>query len=166
MVMAGPGIAAGQRCATPVSLVDVYPTVVECVCETLNAHECALPGDNLITLAREQPADRIVFSELHDDGSMTGEFMVRQGNWKLVHYVGYPPQLFDLAADPFEEHDLSGRPETAGVRSRLYDALYEIVDPEAVDRLAFADQQARIERLGGVEAILSRPDFNFTPLPP
>ena len=165
MVMAGPGIAAGQRCATPVSLVDVYPTVVECVCETLNAHECALPGDNLITLAREQPADRIVFSELHDDGSMTGEFMVRQGNWKLVHYAGYPPQLFDLAADPFEEHDLSGRPETARVRSRLYDALYAIVDPEAVDRLAFADQQARIERLGGVEAILSRPDFNFTPLP-
>ena len=164
LVMAGPGVAAGQRCVTPVSLVDIYPTVVESACGALDARERALPGANLITLAREQPADRVVFSELHDDGSTTGEFMVRRGNWKLVHYVGYPPQLFDLAADPFEEVDLAGRPETADVQSRLYDELHGIVDPDAVNRLAFADQQARIESLGGVEAILSRPDFNFTPL--
>ena len=39
------------------------------------------------------------------------------------------------------------------------------MDPEAANRRAFADQEARIERLGGVEAILARPDFNFTPLP-
>ena len=164
LVMAGPGVAAGQRCVTPVSLVDIYPTVVESACGALDARERALPGANLITLAREQPADRVVFSELHDDGSTTGEFMVRRGNWKLVHYVGYPPQLFDLAADPFEEVDFAGRPETADVQSRLYDELHGIVDPDAVNRLAFADQQARIESLGGVEAILSRPDFNFTPL--
>ena len=164
LVMAGPGVDAGRRCASPVSLVDVYPTVVESVCGELDARERALPGDNLIRLAREQPASRVVFSELHDDGSMTGEFMVRQGDWKLVHYVGYPPQLFNLATDPYEQHDLAGCAGSADVQSRLYDALYRIVDPEAVDRTAFADQQARIERLGGVEAILSRPDFNFTPL--
>ena len=165
LVMAGPSVDAGRRCATPVSLVDVYPTVVESVCGALDARERALPGESLITLAREQPAERVVFSELHDDGSMTGEFMVRLGDWKLVHYVGYPPQLFDLAADPFEQNDLADRPETAEFQHRLYGELYGIVDPESVDRLAFADQQARIERLGGVEAILSRPDFNFTPLP-
>ena len=165
LVMAGPGVDAGRRCATAVSLVDVYPTVVESACGELDARERMLPGDSLIRLAREQPADRVVFSEIHDDGSMTGEFMVRQGDWKLVHYVGHPPQLFDLAADPFEKRDLGGRPEAAEIRSRLYDELYALVDPEAVDRAAFADQRARIERLGGVEAILSRPDFNFTPLP-
>ena len=87
------------------------------------------------------------------------------------HYPLIAPDEFDglyadmdPAADPFEEHDLAGRPETADVRSRLYDALYGIVDPDAVDRLAFADQQARIEHLGGAEAILARPDFNCTPL--
>ena len=165
LVVAGPGVAAGQRCATAVSLVDVYPTVVESACGELDARERTLPGDSLIALARERPEDRTVFSELHDDGSMTGEFMVRQGDWKLVHYVGHSPQLFDLGTDPFEEHDLAGRPESADIQRRLYDELYAIVDPEAVDRLAFADQQARIERLGGVEAILARPDFNFTPLP-
>ena len=165
MLIAGPGIAAGTRCATPVSLVDVYPTVVELACASLDTRERALPGESLVALAREQPAERVVFSEMHDDGSMTGAYMVRQGDWKLVHYVGHAPQLFDLAADPFEEHDLAGRPETADIQGRLYDELHRIVDPDAADRRAFADQRARIERLGGVEAILARPDFNFTPLP-
>ena len=90
--------------------------------------------------------------------------MVRQGDWKLVHYVGYPPQLFDLAADPHEEWNLADRPEVARVQRRLYDELRRIVDPDTANRDAFADQQARIERFGGVEAILARPDFNFTPL--
>ena len=165
LLMAGPGVVAGTRCPTPVSLVDVYPTVVEPVCGGLDARERALPGENLIALAREGLPDRVVFSEMHDDGSMTGTFMVRQGDWKLVHYVGYPPQLFDLAADPFEEHDLAGRSGTAAVQRRLYGELHRIVDPEKANRLAFADQRVRIERLGGADAILARPDFNFTPLP-
>ncbi len=165
LLMSGPGIDAGKRCATLVSLVDVYPTVVESTCGKLDAREQGLPGESLISLLRKQPADRVVFSELHDDGSLTGEFMVRQGSWKLVYYVGYPPQLFDLSADPFEETDLAGRPDTSDVQTRLYNELRRIVDPDAINRLVFVDQQARIKQLGGIEAILSREDFNFTPAP-
>ena len=66
---------------------------------------------------------------------MTAAFMVRQGNYKLVHYVGYPPQLFDLALDPYEERDLASRHETADIQGRLYDALHGIVDPDAANRL-------------------------------
>ena len=165
LLISGPGIAAGKRCDVPVSLVDVYPTVVESVCGELDARERALPGDNLITLVREQSTDRVVFSELHDDGSLTGEFMLRQGAWKLVHYVGYPPQLFDLSMDPFEERNLANRPDVFNIQHRLYSELRKIADPEAVNQRVFADQHARIEKLGGVEAILSCADFNFTPLP-
>ena len=165
LLVSGPGIDAGRRCATLVSLVDVYPTVVESMCGELDTREHRLPGESLISLLRKQPADRVVFSELHDDGSLTGEFMVRQGSWKLVHYVGHPPQLFNLSADPFEENDLAGRPETSGLQRHLYGELLKIVDPDAVNQRVFADQQARIEQLGGAEAILLREDFNFTPVP-
>ena len=165
LLLAGPGVPAGTRCAAPVSLVDVYPTVVEFACGALDPRERALPGESLVALASEPPEDRVVFSEMHDDGSMTGTYMVRRGAWKLVHYVGYPPELFNLAVDPFEAHDLAGRPETAEIQHHLYDELHRVVDPDAADRRAFVDQRARIERLGGVEAILARPDFNFTPLP-
>ena len=139
--------------------------MVETMCEELDRRERKLPGDNLIRLAREEPTDRVIFSELHDDGSMTGEFMLRKGGWKLVHYVGHAPQLFNLATDPFEKRDLANRPETAGVQAELYRELRNIVDPEEADRRVFADQEARIKGLGGAEAILSSPDFNFTPLP-
>ena len=165
LVVAGPGLSAGKRCSTAVSLVDIYPTVVEALCGALDARERALPGDNLIALAHAEPQDRVVFSELHDDGSLTGTFMVRKGSWKLVHYVGHPPQLFDLSADPFETRDLAGSSAAADIQSRLYGALHAIVDPEAVNGRVFSDQRARIERLGGVDAILARPDFNFTPVP-
>ena len=75
--------------------------------------------------------------------------MVRKGAWKLVHFVGYPPQLFDLSADPYEERDLAGDSSTAEVQRQLYDALHRIVDPEAVNQRVFADQRDRIEQLGG-----------------
>ena len=165
LVAAGPGLPAGERCSTAVSLVDIYPTVVEALCGALEERERALPGESLVALARERPRDRVVFSELHDDGSLTGTFMVRKGDWKLVHYVGYPPQLFDLSADPFETCDLAGDPANSDIQRQLYDALHRILDPEAVNERVFADQRARIEQLGGVEGILARADFNFTPVP-
>ena len=165
LLVAGPGVPGGERCPAAASLLDVYPTVVEAVCGALDARERALPGDSLLALARERPRDRVVFSELHDDGSLTGTFMVRKGRWKLVHYVGHPPQLFDVSTDPFETRDLAGRPATADIQGDLYEELHGIVDPEAVNRRVFADQRARIERLGGVEGILARDDFNFTPVP-
>ena len=165
LVLAGPDIVAGSRRRTPVSHVDLHPTIVDTMCGTAGPDEQALPGSNLIALARNETPDRVVFSELHDDGSVTGTFMLRQGRWKLVHYVGHPPQLFDLAADPFETRDLAGNPDTEFVRNQLYRELRKIVDPEEIDRLAFADQKSRIASLGGAEGILSRPDFNFTPAP-
>ena len=40
-----------------------------------------------------------------------------------------------------------------------------IVDPEAADRQAFADQEARLAAAGGREAVLSRGAFGFSPVP-
>ena len=60
MMMAGPGIAEGQRCKTPVSLVDIYPTMVETVGSSLDDRERQLPGANLRELAQTAPEDRDV----------------------------------------------------------------------------------------------------------
>jgi len=48
----------------------------------------------------------------------------------------------------------------------LMGALRAILDPDAVNRLAFSDQARRIEALGGREAILrmTGQEFGFTPL--
>jgi arylsulfatase len=61
-----------------------------------------------------------VFCEQQQDGILTGcEFMtmVRSRDWKLVHFLGSPEegeqpgQLFDLAADPDEVHNLWTSPD-------------------------------------------------------
>jgi len=60
---------------------------------------------------------------------LLGQRAVRQGQWKIVCDQRLPPaqrrwQLFDLAADPFEQHDLSSsNPERLATMERLWERL-------------------------------------------
>lgn len=165
LIMAGADIPAGRVVDVPVSLVDLYPTFMDALGEPLSAEERALPGTSLFAIANDPPDDRIVFSEYHAVGATAGMYMIRDGRWKYVHYVGHRPQLFDLEADPHEANDLGESPAHAEVRARLEAELRKIVDPDAVNALAFADQEARIRAYGGEEAIRQRGDFGYTPAP-
>jgi choline-sulfatase len=91
--------------------------------------------------------------------------MIRDGRWKYVHYVGYEPQLYDLESDPHETTDLGTSSEHAEVIAHCESKLRAIVDPEAVNALAFSDQDAMIERHGGLEEVRRRGDFGYTPAP-
>ena len=75
-----------------------------------------------------------MFSEYHASGSVTGAFMIRKGAFKYVDYPGMPPQLFDLADDPWEARDLAREPGYAGLVADCEAALRRIVDPDAADR--------------------------------
>ena len=151
MIVAGPGIQPG-RVETPVSLVDLSETV-------LDHFEAELPGirpgRSLYQIAKE-PCDpqRVVFSEYHAAGAVTGAFMIRRGPWKYIHYVDFAPELFNLETDPEESTDLAGEPEYRTIRDDLHAALCRICDPQSVDALAHADQELLIEALGGHEAVL------------
>jgi choline-sulfatase len=107
----------------------------------------------LLEVAHE-PAEpeRPIFSEYHAAGSNTAAFMLRKGRWKYHYYVRYQPELFDLETDPEELHDLASDPRHALVLRAMQAELRGICDPEAIDTLAKSDQQAMIERHGGVEA--------------
>ena len=165
LIMAGPGIAAGRRVATPVSLVDAAPTILESVGATPAPEDANLPGRSLYAIAEGADADRAVFSEYHAVASPTGAFMIRRGRYKLTHYVGMAPELYDLEADPEERTDLAADPAYADTVAELTAALNAICDPEAVDRRAKSDQQATIDAHGGRDAVLSRGDFGYSPAP-
>jgi choline-sulfatase len=165
MIMAGPEVPQGIVCQEPISLVDCFPTILDCVGLQRHAAGITLPGSSLFEIVRGPAPRRIVMSEYHASGAATGAFMIRKGQFKFIYYVGMRPQLFDLRADPQETRDLAQDQGYSGVVKDYEAALREIVDPEEADRQAFADQEARLAAAGGREAVLARGAFGFSPVP-
>jgi choline-sulfatase len=163
LIMCGPGVEAGKRVTTPVSLVDIYPTI--CATAGIRVDSDTRPGRSLKEIANGAESDRTVFSEYHAVASITGIFMVRFGRYKYVHYQGHRPQLFDLDADPFETRDLALEPHQEAVLAEGERRLRAICDPALVTERAFADQHAKIEASGGEEAVLGFGSFAYTPAP-
>jgi len=163
LILAGPDIAAGATCATPVSHVDLFPFFLACV----GAHDARYDGHGVspLDMAGGAQPDRAVLSEYHAIGSIGGVTMLRQGHWKYVHCVRYRPQLFDLQADPEELTDLAGRVSCRAQLERLDALLRRFCDPAEVDRRARARQAELLQRHGGREAALARGDLNYTPAP-
>ncbi|MEM9197399.1 MAG: sulfatase-like hydrolase/transferase [Pseudomonadota bacterium] len=162
LIMAGPGIAAGV-CDTPVSLVDLSCTIAR----HFGTEIAAAPGAadlRTIAAADDDPA-RPVFSEYHAAGAVSGAFMLRRGRWKYHHYIGFAPELFDLDADPEETCNLAADPAHAADLAQMEAELRAMLDPEATDAQAFADQAALIDRLGGREAALKLGASAATPPP-
>jgi choline-sulfatase len=162
MILAGPDVPAGAVRSLPVSHVDVYPTLMEC----MNAEAPQASGVSLFRLLNESP-QRTVLSEYHASSSRAAEFMVRMGKWKYVYYVQYPdrPQLFDLEADPQELRDLGTDAAHASIRSRCHERLRAMLDPQEVDRRAKRRQAELVAQHGGREAVLARGSFAYSPPP-
>lgn len=162
MILSGPGVSPGT-CDTPVSLLDLSVSISEHFrCELTG--DC--PGRALQQIAAEPYDDqRVVFSEYHAAGAVSGAFMIRKGDWKYIHYAGFEPELFNLANDPEETTNLAGDPQYQSILAELDGALRAICDPDQMDALAHADQAELIERMGGREAALLLGAPGATPPP-
>jgi arylsulfatase len=122
----GPGrAAAGQRIDALTSMMDLGPTVLELAGVTPPSW---MEARSLVPALRGEPwpGREYVFAEHARDLILTGTelmTMVRDERWKLVEFVDSDQgQLFDLDADPAEEHDLwaaPDHPEAREARARL-----------------------------------------------
>lgn len=160
MIAAGPGLAAGS-CRTPVSLIDLSAGIA--------GHFGAAPvgvGRSVFDIAdAPQDSERIVFSEYHAVGAVSGAFMLRKGRYKLHYYIDFPPELFDLETDPEEVSDLAASKPHAAILEDLTRELGMICDPTETNRQAFADQSALVEKIGGRHAALTLGSATATPPP-
>ena len=166
LIVAGPPVPAGQVSATPVSLVDGYPTILETAAVPSLPGGSPRPGRSWVELANKpEDEDRVAFCEYHAMGATSGAYLVRRGRYKLHHYVGFEPELFDLRADPEETTNLARDPAFAGVLAEHEQLLRDIVDPDEVDRRAKAHQAALVERYGGREKASRLGTVAETPVP-
>lgn len=164
LIVAGPDVPAARQVRQLVSHVDLYPTILDAFAVP---RRTGLPGASLWpAIGGTEDAGRPVFAEYHALGSVSASYMYRRGTDKLIHHVGFPSQLFDLASDAEEEQDLAGDPRHAATLARLEAELRTVVVPEVVDEQAKAAQRARICELGGVQAVLARRSgFVYSPPP-
>ena len=118
------GVQRDELC----SWMDLGPTILELAGAQIPANfeaESLLPA-----LESDEWAGReYVFAEHARDGILQGTAymsMVRSRDWKLVHFVDSAEgQLFDLADDPGEIHNLWDVPEHAAKKNELLRVLLE-----------------------------------------
>ncbi|MEQ9329553.1 MAG: sulfatase-like hydrolase/transferase [Rhodospirillales bacterium] len=156
---------AGTVCHTPVSLTDIYPTVLSIAGGVTAGEEHRQTLMDIAASADDR--DRVVLSQYHAAGSPTAGFMLRQGDLKYCHYVGYEPQLFNLKSDPRESVNLASQPGYARQVEAFEARLSELLgkSPAEIDRQAKAAQALLVERHGGADAVLSGPILTATSTP-
>lgn len=121
LLLAGPGLPAGRKVEELNHAQDLLPTL--CALAGI-APPPGIDGRSLLPLIEGRSgAARLAVHAVYRDLQR----MVCDGRWKLIRY--HRPaggqagtdriQLFDLAADPWEQHDLAGRPETGADQERL-----------------------------------------------
>ncbi|CAG7599779.1 Ulvan-active sulfatase [Paenibacillus solanacearum] len=138
LIVKGPGLPSGQRIDGPVTLVDLYPTLMDIAgLET----EPDRPGTSWLPLIKNGSRNReeYAFSEYHGNFFKQDWYMLVKDGFKYTHYVNDRPSLFNLQEDPQEMRDLAADPQYADTLKQFEALLRTIVDPEAVSLRAKAD---------------------------
>lgn len=109
-----PGATAnGKRIEAPVSLMDIYPTLVD-LCGL--KMEQKLDGNSLAPLLRD-PSIGWHNPVLMSHGP--GNFAVRKERWRLIRYADESEELYDMEKDPGEFVNLANDPNHNGERDEL-----------------------------------------------
>jgi len=141
-LMHWPGeLSADRASAMPAAHVDLLPTLLEAL-DLSPPQEVRLDGRSFwpqITGASERETRGPIVIQSHRGAVPTRyhHFMVRQGNWKLVHSSGFGRnafegepdfELYDLETDPYEQNDLAAeRPEVVERLRTVYDHWFDDV---------------------------------------
>ncbi|MGB6223663.1 sulfatase [Haloferula sp.] len=113
-MFAGPGIARGAKVSATVSLIDLFPTVVD-LAGVADAQQ--RDGISLLPVLRDPAAakDREVLLP----GMKPNEYAIMNRDWRYIHYADGGEELYRLEEDPNEWHNLASRREHAPVVKRL-----------------------------------------------
>ena len=110
---AGGGFATGAKCAEPVSLLDLYPTLIE-LCGVPEIK--GLSGHSLAPLLKNpsQATGRVALTTFDK-----GNYSVTGARWHYIRYADGSEELYDRASDPHEWTNLAAKPEHAAQKSTL-----------------------------------------------
>lgn len=109
-IVVAPGVATpGGRCAAPVDLMTVYPTLLEL---------CSLPIDSKCNGLNLTPLLHDPDATWESPALMTygrGNHAVRSADWRYIRYADGTEELYDHRCDPHELKNLAGGEQYADV---------------------------------------------------
>jgi choline-sulfatase len=143
LIVHAPQRFSPRRVTTPVSLVDVLPTIAELAGASLGELPSAVAGQSLIGLCNGSEQPRTVVGEYMAEGSVAPIVMIRSGSLKFVHCPADPDQLYDLATDPHELVNLAADPAHAAQVQQLRSEVAARWDLAGLTELVLADQARR-----------------------
>ncbi len=133
LIISHPGITGGDACTQPVSLIDLYPTLVD-LCSlpadpNRDVHGHPLDGHSLRPLMEKPDGEWGGPSvALTSAKGRTGiHHSVRSERYRYTLCSNGEEELYDHANDPFEWHNVAGRDEYEDIRKHHRRALLDLV---------------------------------------
>ncbi len=142
LMVSAPGLPAG-RIDTPVSTLDVLPTLADLAGVDMEEIVPWTDGQSLVALANGADHDAPVAMEYAAEASNAPLVGLRYGKWKYIHCELDPPQLFDLQADPHELANLANDPAHAGTAQAMAEQVKQRWDMDRFDAEVRASQARR-----------------------
>lgn len=142
------GTRAGSRSERTVSLLDLYPTLVEL---TGLPARTDLDGRSIVPLLSDPsaPWDHPVVTTYQ-----YSEYSVRDERWRYIRYIDGTEELYDHEADPAEWNNLAGDPAFRDVRERLAASIP--ADPAPFAETSYELMPHHIPPLRSLEDYLDR----------
>jgi choline-sulfatase len=128
LMIAGPGIRPGDDCREAVSLLDIYPTLIDLCGLPANTH---LEGVSLLPQLKDprSPRGKPVLSTSYYENHA-----IRTKDWRYIRYADGAEELYDHRTDSDEFHNLANDPRHNEVKQSLAKWLPKDAAPEVKRR--------------------------------
>lgn len=144
LIIHAPSRYGARRVAEAVSLVDLMPTLVDMATDGRGAdYATPVEGRSLLPhLAGDAGHDEVI-GEYFAEGTDTPIFMIRRGGLKAIYSDKDPFQLFDVAKDADEIHNLAGLDSHAATARALIGEVQNRYDTAALTERVLESQRRR-----------------------